>query len=260
MKLGSVYPRTDDRSVRGTRSAESRKRVLEGGLDLVLVRGLGREHRGPMSLGADLGGAFEQRHLCGRFARAKLVHDLMRVLHDESGVSGDERCHERESAGERILAGEVGVAEIGEVVQGHAEHRERIDGARDRGEGARFDSERPLDRRGIGAAPVIQCAPWVARRDEDRRRSAAAAHDHHERGVGLVKVGEIMERRQLVERAEVRDWRATAEPDDHAVADARGQRITARHVLRRRDLRANGCGRGQPEQRKDAEAAHCFHG
>jgi len=60
--------------------------------------------------------------------------------------------------------------------------------------------------------------------------TAAAANDHHERGVGLVEVGEIVKRGMLIEGAEVGDWSAPSERHDDAVADPRGERVAPRRV------------------------------
>ncbi len=60
--------------------------------------------------------------------------------------------------------------------------------------------------------------------------------DHHERGVGLVEVREVVEGGKLIERAEVADGRLSTEGDDDAVADPRGERIAARGVFGGRDL------------------------
>ncbi|HVX38266.1 MAG TPA: hypothetical protein VHB25_01740 [Gemmatimonadaceae bacterium] len=77
-------------------------------------------------------------------------------------------------------------------------------------------------------------------------RSDAVSHDHHERGVRLVEVREVVKRRQLMKRAEVGDRRSTAERDHDAVADASGQRIAACREFAGRDLRGEW-GRGAGE-------------
>ena len=84
----------------------------------------------------------------------------------------------------------------------------------------------------------------------------AATHHHHERGVGLVEVGEIMKRRQLIERPEVGDRSAAAETDDHAVPDTCRERIAPRGVLSEGNLRAKGRDGGKYEY---GCAAMSFH-
>ena len=60
----------------------------------------------------------------------------------------------------------------------------------------------------------------------------AALRDEHHGGVGLVEVREVMEGGDLVERPEIGNGRSAAEGDDDAVADAGGEGVAARAVLR----------------------------
>jgi hypothetical protein len=72
------------------------------------------------------------------------------------------------------------------------------------------------------------------------------SNDHHERGVRLVEVREVVECRDLPERPEIRDRRSSAERDDHPTVDALRERLAARDEFSLRNLR-----RGDPRRGDD---------
>ena len=73
-------------------------------------------------------------------------------------------------------------------------------------------------------------------------------HHHHEGGVGLVEVGEVVEGGELGERAEVGDGRSAAEGQNDALAHASGERVATHAVLGRGDLSGSE-GRGEESGR-----------
>ena len=156
-----------------------------------------------------------------------------------------ERAHELLAARERVLRGEVGALEVVQHEEGEPLADERVDDGAERGEGARAHAEAAHHLGRVGAPSIIEGAARGDRREEQRARAAAVAHDHHERRVRLVEVREVMKGGQLIERAEIGDRRARAEGEDDAVAYPRGERVAPRGVLRGGYLSERGVCSGE---------------
>jgi len=237
MQLRPIHARSNDRAVRRACAAEAEKRVLDGGLQLVLVRWNWREHGRAVTFRADFRCLLEQRDLGRAFFRAQLVHQWMRVLHDDPGMPPGEPAHEHATARETVVPSEIGVLEVVQCVEGKTGAGERVDDTSQRREGACLQVVDPAHGRGVGTPAVVECRSGLGRREKDRRGADALYHDHNHRRVGLVEVREIMEGRKLIEGPEIGNRRAAAERDDDTAVDPLGERVTARRELALGDLR-----------------------
>ena len=190
-----------------------------------------------MPFGADLRRATQQRDLGRALLRAQPFDDRVGVLHRDARMAFDELAHKHPAARQRVGARKIGVLEIVEREERQAGRHERIDDGREGGERSRRDAERPSNGRGVWTPAVVERRARLGRRHEQQRRSHAAPHDHDERGVRLVEVGQIVERRNLAERSEVGDRRPSAERDDNATVDPLRERVTPSRELPLRNLR-----------------------
>jgi hypothetical protein len=98
VELCAVRTCTDDGAVCRALTAQARERVLDDGLQLVLVRRLRGEHGGAVAFGTDLTGLAKERELGRRLLGAQLIDDVVGVLDGEACVPRRDRLHERAAA------------------------------------------------------------------------------------------------------------------------------------------------------------------